>query len=187
MIIEGICTTLNADGSLNVAPMGPVVTADLSSFLFRPFQTSTTFANLSRTRQGVFHVVDDVLLLAQAALGTVDPVPETFSASCVTGQILKSACRWYEFEVVEINASQLRSEMMTRVLHTGRLRDSFGYNRAQHAVLEATIMATRLHLISKSDWDQQWPLWKSAVEKTGGPREVNAFEYVTEYAQRKLS
>jgi hypothetical protein len=181
MILEGLLTTLNADGSCNLAPMGPVVTPDLSEFRFRPFQTSRTFENLQRTGQGVFHIVDDVLLIAQAALGHDGTLPPCFPAEKVEGRVLSTACRWVEFEVTEIDASQLRSEVSVRVVHVGRLRDCFGYNRAQHAVLEATILATRLHLLSTEEIDRRWPDFASAVEKTGGPRELAAFEYVTRY------
>ena len=68
MIVEGIVTTLNEDGSPNISPMGPVVDEALTRFRLRPFQTSTTFKNLKRTGEAVFHVVDDVELLAKAAV-----------------------------------------------------------------------------------------------------------------------
>ncbi len=91
MILEGILTTLNADGSLNVSPMGPRVDEELSEILLRPFQTSTTYRNLKRTRQGVFHVTDDVELLAQAALGTPDPLPSSEPATAKTGSSAAAA------------------------------------------------------------------------------------------------
>src|SRR6478752_2855462 len=60
MIIEGFLTTISADGTVNIAPMGPIVDEDWRRLLFRPFQSSQTFANLRRTGRGVFHVTDDV-------------------------------------------------------------------------------------------------------------------------------
>ena len=79
MILEGIVTTLSADGLLNIAPMGPSVEADrgleFSRFVLRPFRTSLTYRNLKEHGEGVLHVTDDVLLLAQTAIGaTVDPM-----------------------------------------------------------------------------------------------------------------
>ena len=68
MIAEGIVTSQNRDGLLNIAPMGPIVDESLTWLRLRPFQTSTTFRNLQETRCGVFHVVDDVLLIAQSAI-----------------------------------------------------------------------------------------------------------------------
>ena len=46
MILEGIVTTLNDDGTPNVAPMGPIVDESLSTLVLRPFCTSTTYRNL---------------------------------------------------------------------------------------------------------------------------------------------
>ena len=47
--------------------------------------------------EGVLHVTDDVLLLAQAALGPVGPCPELFPASQVRGFVLRDACEHLEF------------------------------------------------------------------------------------------
>ncbi len=106
MILEGIVTTLNVDGRANISPMGPIV--DSCWFAGVPVrgQTSTTYANLKRTGQGVFHVTDDVLLLAQAAVGTPDPMPSLAPATEVEGLILTDACRWYAFRVLEIDDRQ---------------------------------------------------------------------------------
>jgi len=57
----------------------------------RPFQTSTTFHNLKRQRAGVFHVVDDVLLLARAAIGPIGAtliVPSSFRLVTMPSRII---------------------------------------------------------------------------------------------------
>ena len=41
----------------------------MARFVLRPFRTSTTYTNLKARGEGVFHVTDDVLLLAQTAIG----------------------------------------------------------------------------------------------------------------------
>src|SRR5689334_13295637 len=105
MILEGLVTTLNADGSVNLAPMGPIVDERMDLLVFRPFPTSTTFANLQRIGEGVFHVTDDVELLARAAVGLLATLPEMRPAEAVTGMIIADACRWYAFRVRSIDAS----------------------------------------------------------------------------------
>ena len=124
-ILEGIVTTLNEDQTVNVAPMGPIVDATMQTLLLRPFQTSTTYRNLKRTGCGVLHVTDDVLLLAQAAVGRLDPLPKTDPAERVAGVVLRSACRWYEFVVSSLDDREERTHIAARVVHTGRLRDFF--------------------------------------------------------------
>ena len=181
MIVEGICTTLNGDRSVNIAPMGPVTDENLSSLLFRPFQSSRTFENLSTRGCGVFHIIDDVELIARGAIGQIDQQPETFPASVVTGQVLANACRWIEFEVDSIDAGSDRSEITTRIVHRGELRPFFGFNRARHAVLEAAILATRLHLLPRAEIDKSLQQLEIIVDKTAGEQERRAMQLLTEF------
>ena len=152
MILESIVTTINQDGSTNVSPMGPVILSMqegmISEFQLRPFDTSRTYANLKRTREGVLRVDDNVLLFASAAIGQRDSAPATFEAEKVVGQVLKSACRASEFRVKFIDDTGPRMSLNCEVVHTHRLRDFFGFNRAKHAVLEAAILATRLDFLA---------------------------------------
>src|SRR3954451_23342654 len=129
-ILEGLVTTLDAAGGPHLAPMGPHVEGPaFTRFLLRPFPTSQTYRNLLAHGEGVLHVPDDVLLLAQAALGPVEPMPACFPAAHVRGWVLRDACRYYEFHVTAIDAAQQRVRIEAEVLHTGRLRDFFGFNR----------------------------------------------------------
>src|SRR5262245_50070346 len=131
MILEGIVTTLNSDGGVNIAPMGPHVGAEMDRFLLRPFRTAQTYRNLKVHGEGVLHVTDDVLLLAKAALGTVEPPPALCAASRVRGFVLRDACRWYEFRVATLDDRDERTRIEVEVVHRGRLRDFFGFNRAK--------------------------------------------------------
>lgn len=186
MILEGIVTTQNSTGDVNVAPMGPIVDQEMRTFLLRPFQTSTTYRNLKTHPFGVLHVVDDVLLLAQAAISRIDEAPETFQALTIPGQVLKSACRWYEFQVVSLDDSEERTRIEARVVHTGRLKDFFGFNRAKHAVLEAAILATRINILPADEIRQQFEALRSPVDKTAGDREQTAFRLLDEFVQTSL-
>lgn len=175
MILEGVITTRNMDGSVNIAPMGPVVDEDVTSIQLRPFPGSTTCVNLLQHRCGVFHVVDDVLLIAQGAIDEWHEAPETILAEKIEGFVLEGAARWYEFEVAEIDDSQERWSVKTRIVHQGRGKELFGFNRAKHAVIEASILATRLHLIPESEVRRQLSWLEPMVLKTGGDRELRAF------------
>ena len=185
MILEGIVTSLDERGSLNVAPMGPIVEPSMQTLSLRPYKTSTTYRNLKANPCGVFHVIDDVLLLARAAIGRLERVPPTFPAEKVEGRVLVDACRWYEFEVESLDDSRDRTEIAARVVHCGRIRDFLGFNRAKHAVLEAAILATRVHLLPPEEIARQFDALAIPVEKTAGPEEREAFallkRYVSEY------
>jgi hypothetical protein len=184
MILEGIVTTQDSAGVVNVAPMGPIVDETMAMLRLRPFQTSQTFRNLKAVPSGVFHVVDDVLLLAQAAIGRLPVVPPTFPAEKITGVVLAESCRWYEFLVDTLDDSQERAEIMARVVHTGRIRDFFGFNRAKHAVVEAAILATRIGLISREEILTEFACLRVPVDKTAGPREAEAFGLLEQYVKK---
>ena len=184
MMLEGIVSSRNRQGELNIAPMGPLVNLEMSQFVLRPFQTSRTFHNLKENRCGVFHVVDDVLLLAKAAISQLDELPNTFPAEQIEGDVISSACRWYEFQIDTIDESADRTVMHASVVHHGRIRDFFGLNRAKHAVLEAAILATRIHIIEKHDLQTQYRALAEIVKKTAGPEEHTAFHLLEEYISK---
>lgn len=180
MILEGLVTSLNTLGEVNLAPMGPIVDPQMTSLILRPFKTSTTCQNLLQRPSGVFHVVDDVLLIAKAALRRLDAIPATVSAERVDGRVLKDCCRWYEFQITSSDCSSDRTRLDATIIHIGRGRDFFGFNRAKHAVLEATILATRLHLIPELEVRAQLQALASPVDKTAGPQEREAFDLVND-------
>ncbi len=183
MILEGIVTTLNEDGSANISPMGPRVDEALSQFVLRPYRSSTTYRNLKRSGQGVFHITDDVELIAHAALGMPDPMPEMTTVPGVEGKILAGACRWYALQVAALDDRNEPTEILCEVVAAGRLRDFFGFNRAKHAVLEAAILATRTEFLPAGEILSQFERLAVLVRKTGGPAEQRAFAFLNDYVQ----
>ena len=186
MVLEGLLTTGNADGTVNIAPMGPVVDETCDKIVLRPFQTSTTYANLQRSGGAVFHVTDDVLLLAQAAVGRIEPFPTTIAAETIVGSVLQDCCRWYELQVRSIDSSAPRATIETVIRKVGHGREWFGFNRARHAVLEAAIMATRVGIRPPDEILRQLVWLKPMVDKTGGARENDAWNLVETVIHQRL-
>jgi hypothetical protein len=188
MILEGIVTTTSATGGVHIAPMGPRVVrcssdGTLERFVLRPFRTAQTCANLRAHPEGVLHVTDDVLLLARAAVGQLDPVPPVRLAEHVRGWVLTGACRYHEFRVLACDDREERAAFDAEVVHTGRLRDFFGFNRARHAVVEAAILATRTALLPPEEIAAEYRRLAILVDKTGGPREHEAFAFLQSYVE----
>ena len=195
LILEGIVTTRNDSGEINVSPMGPVADRKVANLRLRPFNTSTTYQNLKRERCGVFHVTDDVALLAKCAIGRLpDAIPildelpilagadsSTEMLEKLTGLVLADACRWYAFEVSSLDDSAERVEIECRVLNHGRLRDFLGWNRAMHAVLEAAILATRVTILPPAEIEAQLEPLATIVAKTASQRERDAFQVLRQY------
>ncbi len=184
MILEGIVTTLSPAGEINIAPMGPRVDAAMDRFLLRPFPTSQTYRNLKVHGEGVLHVTDDVLLLARAALGPVEPAPLVFPAARVRGFVLQDACRYFEFRVLSVDEREERSRIEVEVVHSGRLRDFFGFNRAKHAVVEAAILATRTAFLPLDEIEAEYRKLAVLVDKTGGAQEHAAFAFLRDHLTR---
>ncbi|HEX5269317.1 MAG TPA: DUF447 domain-containing protein [Gemmataceae bacterium] len=184
MILEGIVTTVAPSGEVNVAPMGPRVDADMARLLLRPFPTSQTYRNLKAHGEGVLHVTDDVLLLARAALGPVEPAPAFLPATAVRGRVLAGACRYYEFRVRSVDDSEPRVRIEAEVVHAGRLRDFFGFNRAKHAVVEAAILATRTDFLPLDTIEAEYRRLAVLVDKTGGEQEREAFDFLRRHVER---
>jgi hypothetical protein len=180
MILEGIVTTLSAEGFLNIAPMGPKVEPDWRRFVLRPYKTSTTYRNLKARGEGVIHVTDDVLLLAKTAIGQPVEVAGR-PADRVQGYILLDACRYYEFRVTDLDDRDDRTTILAETVVEGRLRDFFGLNRAKHAVVEAAILATRTDFLPLEAILADYRKLGVLVEKTGGDAERAAFALLSEH------
>ena len=186
MILEGIVTTVNADGTANVSPMGPLVDEQITQFVLRPYTTSRTYRNLKRTGQGVLHVTDDVEMLARAAVHRLDPLPKLAKAKKVHGFVLAYACRWYELQVSSLDDLSERTTIACRVIAKGRIRDFFGFNRAKHAVVEASILATRIDFLPPEQIIDEFRRMAVLIDKTAGPQERRAFQFLDHYVGEAL-
>jgi len=186
MILEGLVTTVAADGLMHVAPMGPRVEPEMRRFLLRPFPTSQTYLNLRAHPEGVLHVTDDALLLARAAIGRFDEQPLHHPATVIRGFVLDKSCRAFEFRVLSFDDSEQRVRIDCEVVRVHQLHDFFGFNRAKHAVVEAAILATRVHLLPRDEILAEYAKFDVIVGKTGSDAERRAMEllraYVTEGA-----
>lgn len=187
LIVEGLVTSLNGDGSVNLSPMGPRTDRDFSHLVLRPFQTSQTYQNLKRHGEGVFHVTDDVELIARAAIGRLDVLPPLVASTSVHGYIVADACRWFAFRVCELDDRAERTTIVCDVVDRGTIRNSLGFNRAKHAVIEAAILATRIGILPAEQIRAEVERLASPVEKTAGEAERRAFALLTEYISAKLN
>jgi hypothetical protein len=85
-----------------------------------------------------------------------------------------------------MDESKERVQIEADVVHAGTLRDFFGLNRGKHAVVEAAIVATRLHLLPAAEVRADYRKLRVLVEKTGGPAEHEAFDFLQAYIDRAL-
>jgi uncharacterized protein len=183
MIIETIFSTVNEIGQPNFAPMGVIWGEE--ELTVRPFRQSRTCHNLITTGYGVANLTDDVLAFVQS--GLYDAALPHFLASAVPGVVFQDACSWRELAVVAVSGTAERAEVRCRVAGKGWRRDFLGFNRARSAIIEATILATRLHLHDPATVTEALDRYEIIVEKTGDEAEKAAFERIREFVRRWLS
>ncbi len=183
VIFEGLVTTRDEDGGVHIAPMGAEFDPDPEpeQLVLRPYQTSHTFANLQRTGQCVFHLTDDVELIAAAAIGRVEEIPDSFRLNEIDGAVLADACQWFALQVESADLRAARALITCRVVDHGMLREFLGFNRARHAVIEAAILATRVAFLDRQTIEAELEHWRPLIAKTGGAAEHRAFEMLTAF------
>jgi hypothetical protein len=179
-IIETVVTTINPDRSVNCGAMG--VEWGERRIVIKPYRGTRTLRNLRVTGAAVVNLTDDVLLFSQAALG--DPHPPTRPAASVEGAVIADACAWREVRVEAIEDGSRRARVSTVVVGGGTGREFRGLNRARHAVLEASILASRAHLLEAEDIRAELRRLQVLVDKTAGPRVREAMAYVTKALAR---
>jgi hypothetical protein len=177
-LIETVVTTTGSDGVVNCAAMG--VRWGEEELVFWPFNATRTLRNLRVHGEAVVHLTDDVLLFVEAALG--HPHPAMRPASTITGSVIEDANAWREVVVSEITAGSgdlPRSMVRARVVASGTgTRQPLGLCRARHAAVEASILASRLKWLGAEHVWAELDRLQELVDKTAGPRERAAMDYV---------
>jgi hypothetical protein len=197
MVIEGIITTENRDGSMHIAPIGPHVNDSLTEWTLKPYQSSTTFSNLHATQRGVFHVTDDALLMVAAVMGlcndaiALDKVPnETVPKEMFAGMIdavyvpdwgwvLQNSCRVFALQIDRWDVAQPRAVADCQLIGQKEQRPFWGWNRACHSLLELAVLASRSHMLDLAAHHAELSMHKTIIEKTAGLREKAAWQLIS--------
>lgn len=176
MIFEGVVVTLGLDETPHVTPLGCRREGEFT--LLAPFRPSTTLENLTRSKVATMNFLDDVRVFAGALTGRREfalvpscefPVPRLQAALTVdclrVARTVEDALRPTFFMTTE------RSECVAPFR---------GFNRAQAAVVEAAILYSRVHMLSREKIEHELALHAIAVTKTAGERELEAWEWLME-------
>jgi hypothetical protein len=182
VIVETIITTIAEDGTVNCAPMG-VEWGD-QEIILKPFLNTATYRNVLAGGTAVVNLIDDVRVFARAAIS--NPDYPTVPASVVRGVVLADSCSWREVEVRALDRTPPRSRIHTAVVHEGMRREFIGFNRARHAVLEAAIYATRLHVLSPAFVESELARLQVIVDKTAGEKEFEAMAILAQFVRDAL-
>lgn len=184
-LIETVVSTIGSDGVVNCAAMG--VRWGEEELVFWPFDSTRTLRNLRRHGEAVVHLTDDVLLFVQAALG--HPRPVVRAAGAIDGSVIEGVNAWREVVVTEIVPAEgalPRSRVRAQVVAAGTgARQPLGLCRARHAAVEASILASRLKWLGAAHVQAELGRLQELVDKTAGPRERAAMDYVRRYVSER--
>ncbi len=182
MIRETVVTTSDAEGRVHIAPLGLI--EDGGGWIVAPFRPSTTLDNLLAVPHAVASHCDDVRIIAGCLTGRRDwplvptegPVPR-----------LAAAVAHLELSVRAHDDDPVRPRFRMRVDRAVSHEPVAGYNRAQAAVIEAAILASRLSMLPREKVEAEIAYLSIAIEKTAGPREAEAWGWLMERIGRHYS
>lgn len=176
MIRECIVTTMGEEGKAHISPLGLI--EDGVGWIIAPFRPSTTLDNLRTTPFAVANFTDDVLVFAGCLTGTKDW--PTRPAAKVPGAVLDGTLAHQELAVESVEDDEVRPRFHCRIVHEESHAPFKGFNRAQAAVIETAILASRLKMLPREKIEQELAYLQIAVEKTAGPREHEAWRILVE-------
>ena len=121
---------------------------------------------------------DDVLVFAGCLTSKRDW--PTRPATRVPGAVLDAALAHAELKVSHVEEDEQRPRFHCKILFEAAHAPFKGFNRAQSAVIEAAILASRLHMLPREKIERELGYLQIAVEKTAGPKEHEAWRLLVE-------
>ncbi len=185
MIVETVLSSISQDGKVNFAPIGVHIPDNTSHFSevkdieILLYSGSNTFSNVKTTAEGVINFTDDISIFVDTALFSKS-LPTAPSLMVRPPRMAEAKTVW-EFSVTSFNDSTEPARVVGKVLSFDELAGFTGFCRAHWVILEATIVATRIQWIPVNKIEESWQFWQEVVIKTGGIRERQAFQKVTNY------
>jgi uncharacterized protein len=176
MIRETIVSTMSESGQVHLAPLGLI--ADGDGWIIAPFHPSTTLSNLRSVPFAAANFTDDVRVFAGCLTGR----SQWPTAACQDIPVarLAHALAHAELAVIRVTEDKQRPRFHCRVLHSATHAPFSGFNRAQAAVIEAAILASRLDFLPREKIEQEIEYLRIAVEKTAGAAEQEAWGWLME-------
>jgi hypothetical protein len=177
MIFETIVTSIDAAGNPHVAPFGVRREGD-ECIVISPYKPSTTLNNILDTSCAVMNNTDDVRVFAGALTGRQPWI--LIPASRIKGFRLFSCLSHMELRLTEVRDDTIRPQLVMQIIETQNHQPFNGFNRAQAAVIELAVLASRLHLLSREKIQDELQYLHIAIEKTAGEHEKQAWDWLTE-------
>ena len=176
MIFEAIIITTDIAGNPHVTPFGVRYQDEL--VVISPFRPSTTLENVLATKCAVINITDDVRVFAGALTGR--QAWQLNPATNIQGYVLDDALVHRELVLVEVKQDTVRPTLYFKTKHQVCHKPFQGYNRAQAAVVELAVLASRLNILPMEKITAEMRYLQIAIDKTAGERELQAWSWLCE-------
>jgi hypothetical protein len=173
-IFEAILSTATADGATHIAPLG--FRREGEFIVLAPFHPSRTLDNLRASGIAAVSHTDDVRVFAGSLTGRRD-WPLTPCAEIACGR-LSHALSHSELRVERVEEDATRPRFLCREVARANHAPFPGHNRAQAAVIEACILASRLSMLPADKLAREMAYLAIAIDKTAGPNELEAWGWL---------
>lgn len=175
-IFEAVVTSVGAEGTSHVAPMG--VRYQAGQVVLMPFRPSTTLANILATGHAVLNIVVDGRVFAGCVTGR--RAWPTLPAEKIPGVRLAVALSHVELRLAAQVDDAQRPVLRLEPVHAVTHQPFVGLNRAQAAVVEGAVLVSRLHMLPPAKVDAEMAYLQIAIDKTAGPAEHEAWGWLRE-------
>lgn len=176
MIYETIVSSVDSQGVAHVTPFGIRMQEGL--VVISPFKPSATLENILATEHAVLNLTDDVRVFAGALTGR--EVGHLVPTEKVAGFRLSDVLVHKELKLVKVQDDAVRPQLFLEVVHEVQHQSFQGFNRAQAAVIELAVLVSRLKRLPMEKISQEMDYLNIAIEKTAGPRELEAWGWLVE-------
>jgi hypothetical protein len=180
MIYETIITSIDEAGKPHVTPFGVrhEGEGDDMRIVISPYKPSTTLNNILSTKCAILNLTDDVRVFAGAL--TKRQAWQLLETTQVKGFRLADCLAHCELSLVEVREDEKRPTLIMKKIADFFHKPFRGFNRAQAAVIELAVLASRLHMLPREKIETELQYLKIAIDKTAGPREMEAWAWLVE-------
>ena len=99
-------------------------------------------------------------------------------ANQIKGFRLANSLSHVELSLIEVREDAERPQLLLQTVETQHHAGFKGFNRAQAAVIELAVLASRLHLLPAEKIQSEMAYLQIAIDKTAGEREQEAWGWL---------
>ena len=182
MIIETIVSTMDNDEKVNFSPFG--IKKNKNQIYISPYIPSKTLLNLESTKCAVVNYTDDTSFFVNCIIGN----KKFKKKKCKNfpGFFLEYCFGYEQVKVKRIIKDKLRPTFVCEIDKSFQIKGYLGHNSAKASIIEACILASRVHLLDKKKILNELSYLSISVDKTAGTLEKKSWKKILKYIDKKI-